>query len=431
MKRNYHIKLALLVAKAKSLAHVFIADKAYKSATQRMPHERGAARYPNLYFFSWIMVVCLLLASCKNNEEQGRFTGSRMPETHADSSASSLSLDALLKPANEYVMTTVPVTTVETRLGAIDIPALGTVEYDYRGAGAVAANIAGRIEKLYVRYRYQHIRKGEKLLDIYSPELLTSQQNYLYLLQNDADNTSLIQAAKERLLLLGMNASQVAQISRSGKPLYSVSVFSNYTGYITDAATATMPAGNSLNAGNGLSQTTEELPLKEGAYVEAGQTIFTVVNTNRVIVSLRIAGNDQRAVNVGDAVNITAETSAQPIRAVIDYVEPFFSGETGTLAARSYISNGDAKIPVGSQVQATIFTGEKKADWLPASAVLSLGLQEIVFLKEGELFRAHALTTGIRQDDRIQVLSGLGAKDTVAANAQYLTENESFIKLKQ
>ena len=68
------------------------------------------------------------------------------------------------------------------------------------------------------KYRYQKISKGQHILDIYSPELLTAQQNLLFLLKNDAGNTSLIQAAKEKLLLLGMNNQQLQQIIQSGQP---------------------------------------------------------------------------------------------------------------------------------------------------------------------------------------------------------------------
>jgi Cu(I)/Ag(I) efflux system membrane fusion protein len=80
---------------------------------------------------------------------------------------------------------------------------LGNIGYDTREVGSISARVSGRIEKLYVKYRYQRISKGQHILDIYSPELLTAQQNLLFLLKNDAGNTTMIQASKEKLLLLG------------------------------------------------------------------------------------------------------------------------------------------------------------------------------------------------------------------------------------
>jgi Cu(I)/Ag(I) efflux system membrane fusion protein len=352
----------------------------------------------------------------------------------ADSSKKDIPLDALLKPVNAFVISTVPLTTLELRRESIEVPALGVVQYDYRQAGSVPARIAGRIEKLFVRYRYQYVKKGEKLLELYSPELLTSQQNLIFLIKNDPDNSSLISASKQRLLLLGMTPQQISQIIGSGKPLYSVSVYSTYSGYVTDAGSPNMQLNKSVNnemsAGN-FSQTTEELSLKEGMYLEAGRSIINVINTNTALVSLSIFADQQSLIKVGDIVSIKAETSATPVRSIISYIEPFYSGETRSLAARAYINNSAAKIPIGSQVHASISTGIQQASWLPAGAVLSLGLDDIVFKKDGAGFRAGKVVTGVKQEDKIQILSGLEASDSVVVNAQFLNESESFIQVKK
>ncbi|HEV8082742.1 MAG TPA: efflux RND transporter periplasmic adaptor subunit [Chitinophagaceae bacterium] len=391
--------------------------------------------------FSKIIVTVVLgifLIACNNNkkEEQHDTGGMQVPDhfKKTDSSKKDIPLDALLKPVNAFVISTVPVTTLELKRESIEVPALGVVQYDYRQAGSVPARIAGRIEKLFVRYRYQYIKKGEKLLELYSPELLTSQQNLIFLVKNDPDNASLISASKQRLLLLGMTSQQISQIIATGKPLYSVSVYSTYSGYVIDAGSPNMKLkaveNNGMAAGN-FSQTTEELSLKEGMYVEAGQPIINVINTNTALVSLSIFADQQSLIKVGDIVSIKAETSATPIRSIISYIEPFYSGETRSLAARAYINNNAAKIPIGSQVQATISTGMQQASWLPAGAVLSLGLNDIVFKKEGSGFRAGKVVTGVKQEDKIQILSGLEPSDSVVVNAQFLNESESFIQVKK
>lgn len=391
--------------------------------------------------FSKVIITAILgifLFACNNNkkDEQHDMGGMQVPDhfKKTDSAKKDIPLDALLKPANAFVISTVPVTTLELKRESIEVPALGSVQYDYRQAGSVPARIAGRIEKLYVRYRYQYVKKGEKLLELYSPELLTSQQNLIFLLKNDRDNSSLINASKQRLLLLGMTSQQISQIIATGKPLYSVSVYSTYSGYVTDAGSPNMQLNNVANNGmtaSNFSQTTEELSLKEGMYVEAGQPIINVINTNTALVSLSIFADQQSLIKVGDIVSIKAETSATPIRSIISYIEPFYSGETRSLTARAYINNIAAKIPIGSQVQATISTGMQQASWLPASAVLSLGLNDIVFKKEGSGFRAGKVVTGIKQEDKIQILSGLEPSDSVVVNAQFLNESESFIQVKK
>ena len=118
---------------------------------------------------------------------------------------SGVELESLLKPTNEFVVSSIPVTTIQKREEKIEVAALGNIAYDTRQVGSISSRVSGRIEKLYVRYRYQRVSKGQHILDIYSPEFLTAQQNLLFLLKNDAVNNTIIQASREKLLLLGMS----------------------------------------------------------------------------------------------------------------------------------------------------------------------------------------------------------------------------------
>ena len=79
-------------------------------------------------------------------------------------------LESLLKPTNQFVISTIPITPIKKEQVVVEIDALGRVEYDTRLIGNISARINGRIEKLYVRYKYQYIKKGQKIMDIYSPE---------------------------------------------------------------------------------------------------------------------------------------------------------------------------------------------------------------------------------------------------------------------
>ena len=126
-----------------------------------------------------------------------------------------IKLDDLLQPTDHFVVSSIPVTTVRKKVVPVDMEAFGTITYDTRLINTISARVSGRIEKLYVRYRYQHVHKGAHIMDIYSPELLTAQQNLLFLLKNDAGNTSFINAAKEKLLLLGVSNDQLEQIIHS------------------------------------------------------------------------------------------------------------------------------------------------------------------------------------------------------------------------
>ncbi|MEO7263622.1 MAG: efflux RND transporter periplasmic adaptor subunit, partial [Ferruginibacter sp.] len=114
--------------------------------------------------------------------------------------------------------------------------------------------------------------------------------------------------------------------------------------------------------------------------------------------------------------------------ATVNYIEPIYRDRNKTQTVRVYFDNSLLKIPIGSQVRATVFAGERSANWLPEEAVLSLGLDNIVFVRNGESFSARKIETGIINKHLIQVLNGLDKSEAVAANAQYLVDSESFIK---
>ena len=175
----------------------------------------------------------------------------------------------------------------------------------------------------------------------------------------------------------------------------------------------------------------EELPIKEGMYVQQGQNIFQLFNTENVWALLNIFPESQAIVKVGNPVKITPETnSIMSINGQIDFIEPVYRSGSKTMIARVFLKNPMGMIPIGAQVRARIFTGKELTNWLPKDAVLSLGIDKVVFLKTGGRFQAHKVETGRSYKDMVQVVSGLKQTDSVEANGQYLADSESFIKTK-
>lgn len=345
---------------------------------------------------------------------------------NASREISEVDLSTLLQSDNNTVVSSIPVTTMQFANQEIQLDALGSVEYDTRFMKTISARVSGRIEKLYIKYRYQPVRAGDKVMDIYSPELLTGQQNLLFLIKNDPTNTPLINAAKQRLLLLGMNNNQLQKVIATGKAIYSVTIYSNYTGHVHET-------GN-MNSAQQIIPMNEsgELSIKEGMYVEKGQPVFQVNNMNNVWVTLNLFPGENSLIKVGTPVTIIPETAPdKKIFSKINFIEPFYKNGSKTVSARVYINNSKSMIPVGSQVKATLNIQTKFSNWLPKESVLSLGLNKIVFLKKGNVFKAHQVSTGIVAKNLIQVTDGLDTKDSVAINAQFLIDSEGFIKLKQ
>lgn len=345
-----------------------------------------------------------------------------------------ISLNTLLKPTNEFVISSMSLVGVQQSDEPVEIDVLGFTAYNTSSVGTIAARISGRIEKLYVKYRYQKVSRGQRIMDIYSPELMTAQQNLLLLLKRDKENAGMIESAKQRLLLLGFSEQQLQQVIQSGNPSLAVAVYSNYPGHIHEAGSTGNMAPSRTGEDetmNSTTQTTQELNLKEGMYIQKGQPVFSVYDPNRLWILLNIYPQDQFFVKVGDKVRIVPETKVdKDFRGTINYIEPFFRKGSKTVAARVNYDNSVLRLPIGSQVRATVFSGVHKGLWLPKEAVLSLGVDKVVFLKTTEGFKVHKIETGHIHKKLLQVTSGLMEKDSVAANAQYLIDSESFVKLK-
>ena len=347
-------------------------------------------------------------------------------ESHA-TAIQDVELNVLLQPVNEFVVSSISVTTMGSREELGELAVVGTVSYDTRRVASISSRVSGRIERLYIRYKYQPIKKGQKVMDVYSPGLMTAQQNLLFLLRNDPENSVMIRAAKDRLLLLGMSSAQVSELVKSGKSKQSISVYSGYSGFVTELDNASImpPTGNMQESQN----STLELAIKEGMYLQAGQPVFTIYDPSAAWILLDIFPAQQNLVKVGDAVKIVPETApSRFFRAKIAYLEPVFRAGNKTLTARVHFNNASMALPIGSRVTANIYTANTNADWLPKEAILSLGREKIVFRKEAGGFRAHKVVTGIEANKFIQITAGLSSKDSVAVNANYLVDNEAFIK---
>jgi Cu(I)/Ag(I) efflux system membrane fusion protein len=221
-----------------------------------------------------------------------------------------------------------------------------------------------------------------------------------------------------------MTENQIQKIISTRKTIFSVTVYSPYSGHVHEAGNM-----NSSESQNQM-DVTKELSIKEGMYVEKGQPIFQVNNMDNVFVNLNFFPGENSLIKVGTPVTIVAETASdKKIFSKIDFIEPFYKNNSKTLSARVYLNNSKLMIPIGSQVKATLNIETKFSNWLPKESVLSLGINKMVFLKEGDVFRAHSITTGISTDSLIQVINGLNEKDSVGENAQFLIDSEGFINV--
>lgn len=371
-----------------------------------------------------------------------------------DSLVVDASLKALLLPTNSMIVAGIKTVRPERRSQPIMVQTNGIITYDTRQLYTIPARFGGRIEKIYIRYTYQPVRKGQKLLELYSPDMLTAQRELIYLLEADAENSNLISRAKQKLRLLGITEGQLTDLIRTRKPSYSMAVYSSHDGYVvettTTPTTAPLPSVATASGGmssGGMSSGTDEatfssspsaatpsdnasgaLLLREGQYIQAGQTLFRIVNPKRLWAEFRLYARDAAGVKPGDALTITFDQTGQPARlARVSFVIPFMEGSTRFVTVRAYLPSGRHE-RVGQLVRAIIRRPVTDGLWLPATAVLDLGDQQVAFVqKEKGVFQPTRVQTGAHSGNWVAITSGLTENQDVAQNGQFLIDSESFV----
>lgn len=329
------------------------------------------------------------------------------------------------------------------------IEAQGYITFDQRRNNKLASRIGGRIEKLYVKYNYQYVKKGEKIIEVYSPELNTYLEEYLYLLKNENDK-NLIQKSKEKLRLLGLSESQILNLEKSGTVSLTIAITSPYEGYVllsnlnegggnrtqneTSSNTGMMGTmGNSSISGSTGSSSNSEI--REGMYVNKGQTLFQVNDFKQVwgIVSVDIGF--QSSIKSGTPVKIKSELfSEQIINSQISFIEPFYEQGQKKLQARIYLPNEQLLLKMNSLINAEIQMEKGKTLMIPSSSILDLGKRKIVWIKTGttknknKIFEAKEVVLGRISGNRVEIISGITVQDEIATDAAYLLDSESLIE---
>ncbi len=380
----------------------------------------------------------IILPSCKQQDEHKHI-----------STNSKIELDGLVQPTNQSVLSNIKtITPIDKSIKPV-FKATGVISYDPRLINNISSRFSGRIEKLYLKYNFQEVRTGQRLMDIYSPEIVTAQQDLLFLLNNSPGEIELIMSSKQKLKWFGLSDEQLAYVEKVRQVLNPLPVYSLYSGHIHDIGISSTPL--SSTSSNGMSNMnnstatpsdvqienipisqTSALGIKEGMYIQKGQTLFAVYNISMVWVILNIFPSDAAYIKIGDQVSITEETHPDDqITSKINFLEPVSSQNASTIKARVYLKNSRNKpLIIGTLVAAEIRAQQISGIWLPRVSILNLGQSQIAFIKAENHFETKRIKTGIRTDSLIQIISGLNITDSVAANAQYLVDSESFIKNK-
>jgi multidrug efflux pump subunit AcrA (membrane-fusion protein) len=159
------------------------------------------------------------------------------------------------------------------------------------------------------------------------------------------------------------------------------------------------------------------------------------VNTTALRVELDLPVAQAGRINLNDEVDLDmgnqkmTKARLPDGQAKVDFVQPFFTDGEEFVKVRLYIKN-NGQFQIGQLVRAIITLKPVEALWIPREAILDMGLDKIVFVKERKVFKPKNVKVGVRTNGWVEITQGLSSSDEVASNAQYLVDSESFIKTK-
>jgi Cu(I)/Ag(I) efflux system membrane fusion protein/cobalt-zinc-cadmium efflux system membrane fusion protein len=297
---------------------------------------------------------------------------------------------------------------------------VGLVAVDETRQLVVTSKIEGWIERLYVNQSGQAVKSGQPLLEIFSPDLVAAQQEYLLALASSrrlaqsplpevADGgRRLLDAARSRLRYWDISQAQIDRLEQTGEVRRTLTLHSPGSGVVTMKQAV------------------------QGMRVMAGEELLQIADLSRVWVNAELYEQDLPWVQVGQQARV--ELPYAPGKALtgkVDFLYPYLDGETRTVKARIVFSNPDAQLKPDMYANVTIDTAEiKGALTVPEDAVLRSGTGALVFVALGDgKFEPRPVELGVSGGDGfVQIRSGLRVGEDVVTSAQFMLDSESRLR---
>jgi RND family efflux transporter MFP subunit len=306
----------------------------------------------------------------------------------------------------------------EVRTAALktNIDAFGRVEQPESQLAAVSARIGGRIDKLYVQYTGERVKRGQEVAEIYSPEVATAVEEYRLAADNrsqlhQSDDAfarqqaeALVAASQRKLELWGISAKQINAPETSGVPHVTIYAYA--------------------------SGTVVERKVTQGQYVNAGDTLFTLADLSQVWIKADVYEEQLPQIRVGQEVDITAESVPnRTLRGHVEFIEPSANPQTRTVPVHVHLANPGMRLLPGMFVNATFISrAAQPSIVVPRSAVLDTGTRKIVYLaKPDGVFEAREIQVGAPTEDLYPVQGGLALGDKVVLSGNFLIDSQAHL----
>ncbi|MEK7728068.1 MAG: efflux RND transporter periplasmic adaptor subunit [candidate division KSB1 bacterium] len=325
-------------------------------------------------------------------------------------------LEAVRLSSTQRVMANVATMTVDRRALNKEINAVGVVEVAEPNFKHISSRFPGRLEKLYLSYTGQQVQVGDPVAEVYSPEAISAQQEFLLALQSQEiskmatgtianTSTQLFEQAQQKLVLLGLERL-IPELQQTRKAREIVTTYSPIRGTVLKKS------------------------VDPQHYTWTGEDMYDVADLSIVWMYLEVYEKDIRFVKTGQPVRMTSE--AYPNEAFtgkVTFIDPTINNETRTVRVRAEFANREGKLRLGLYVKAQILIPSNEALVVPTSAVLTTGKRTVVWIEVQEnMFEPREVVLGAQTEEYYEVLSGLQGGEKIVVTGGFLLDSESQLQ---
>lgn len=293
------------------------------------------------------------------------------------------------------------------------IDTLGRVMYDEDRQVHVHPRAEGWVEKLHVRAEGDPVEPGQLLLELYSPEVVNAQEEFLLSLKDRDSGTlkgrgrNLVDASIQRLKLFDVPAATIKKIEQTGTVALSVPILADEGGVVT------------------------RIGLKEGMYVTPMTELYTISDISKVWVVVDVFEHQMSWFDVGTPADISVNAlPGETFEGKVRFIYPELDPTTRTLKVRLEFDNPDGKLKPNTLAEATIWGGARDdVLTVPRDAIIETGTRRIVLLALGDgRFQPTPVRTGMWTADKVEILGGLQEGAEVVVSGQFLIDSEANLQ---
>ncbi len=285
------------------------------------------------------------------------------------------------------------------------VTAYSYLDFAENNRKTISARFNGRIDKLFVDKTGDYVRKGQPLFEIYSPDLVQAQNEYLIALTN-SQNVSLQKAAKKKLEIFGITPEQIQSLEKASEINLTLTYYSQTSGTVI------------------------EKKVQEGSYVNEGTAIYEVAELSTLWNIAEVYENNLSNAKVGSPVKLHLRAyPGEEFNGRVTFIYPVINAQTRTVKVRSEFASLGGKLKPQMYGETIFNSAAGQGLLVPAEAVIIAGKRAVVWAKAGDgMFEARSVTIGNRYGDKYHIVSGLIEGDEIAATGGFLIDSESQLK---